>query len=49
MVKVHVLDSEGIRLFDTEERTLTVRGESREFGLVRLPHRWIRFVGEVNE
>ena len=39
-VRVHVLDPEGVRLFDTEERGLTVRGESREFGMVRLPHRW---------
>lgn len=45
-VKVHALDSEGVRLFDTEERILTVRGESREFGMVRLPHRWIEFSGE---
>lgn len=37
----HVLDPEGVRMFDTQERGLTVRGESREFGLVRLPHRWI--------
>ena len=39
-IRVHVLDAEGVRLFDTEERGLTVRGESREFGLVRLSHRW---------
>ena len=39
-VRVHVLDPEGMRLFDTRERGLTVRGESREFGLVRLAHRW---------
>jgi len=44
-VRVHVLDSEGVRLFETEERALNVRGESREFGLVRLPHRWIEFSG----
>ncbi|WP_440225640.1 ABC transporter ATP-binding protein [Dokdonella sp. MW10] len=39
-LRAHVMDTEGLRLFDTEERTLTVRGESREFGLVRLAHRW---------
>ncbi len=39
-IRVHALDAEGVRLFDTEERGLTVRGESREFGLVRLAHRW---------
>jgi lipopolysaccharide transport system ATP-binding protein len=39
-VRMHVLDPEGVRMFDTRERGLTVRGESREFGLVRLTHRW---------
>lgn len=39
-VRVHVLDPEGVRMFDTSERGFTVRGQSREFGLVRLPHRW---------
>ncbi|HEX5694001.1 MAG TPA: ABC transporter ATP-binding protein, partial [Arenimonas sp.] len=36
------LDTEGLRLFDQREREILVRGESREFGLVRLPHRWGR-------
>jgi lipopolysaccharide transport system ATP-binding protein len=36
----HVLDPEGMRLFDTLTIDFTVRGESREFGLVRLKHRW---------
>ena len=39
-VRVHPLDTEGVRLFDTVERGIVVRGASREFGLVRLPHRW---------
>ncbi|HET7924017.1 MAG TPA: Wzt carbohydrate-binding domain-containing protein, partial [Rhodanobacteraceae bacterium] len=39
-VRVHPLDPEGVRLFDTVERALLVRGASREFGLVRLAHRW---------
>jgi lipopolysaccharide transport system ATP-binding protein len=39
-VKAHPLDSEGVRLFDTIERGITVRGASREFGLVRLGHTW---------
>jgi lipopolysaccharide transport system ATP-binding protein len=39
-LRVHPMDPEGIRLFETEERVITVRGESREFGMVRLPHRW---------
>lgn len=39
-VKVHPLDPEGLRLFDTIERAVTVRGQSREFGMVRLAHAW---------
>jgi lipopolysaccharide transport system ATP-binding protein len=39
-VRVHPMDPEGVRVFDTVERTLVVRGASREFGLVRLAHRW---------
>ena len=39
-LKVHALDPEGLRLFDTEVRELVVRGESRELGMVRLAHRW---------
>jgi lipopolysaccharide transport system ATP-binding protein len=41
VVRVHPLYPEGVRLFDTVERGLVVRGASREFGLVRLAHRWL--------
>ncbi len=40
-IRVHSMDPEGVRLFDTVERSLVVRGASRELGLVRLAHRWI--------
>jgi lipopolysaccharide transport system ATP-binding protein len=40
-LKLHATDPEGLRLFDTVERGLTIRGASREFGLVRLAHRWL--------
>ncbi|MBS0558325.1 MAG: ABC transporter ATP-binding protein [Proteobacteria bacterium] len=40
VIKAHPLDPEGVRLFDTIERGLTVRGASREFGMVRLAHAW---------
>jgi len=40
VVKAHPLDPEGVRLFDTIERQLTIRGSSRELGLVRLTHTW---------
>jgi lipopolysaccharide transport system ATP-binding protein len=39
-LKLHALDPEGMRVFDTIERSLTVRGHSRELGMVRLPFRW---------
>lgn len=40
IVRAHPLDTEAVRLFDTLERGLVVRGVSRELGMVRLPHRW---------
>jgi lipopolysaccharide transport system ATP-binding protein len=39
-LKLHALDPEGMRVFDTVERGLTIRGHSRELGMVRLPFRW---------
>jgi len=39
-LRAHPLDPEGVRLFDTLECSFIVRGESREFGLVRLVHEW---------
>ncbi len=39
-LKAHAADTEGVRLFDTLERGVVVRGQSREFGLVRLRHVW---------
>jgi lipopolysaccharide transport system ATP-binding protein len=39
-VRVHPMDPEGVRVFDSMERGVTIRGASREFGLVRLAHRW---------
>jgi lipopolysaccharide transport system ATP-binding protein len=47
VVKAHPLDSEGVRLFDTIERPLTIRGQSREFGLVRIEHRWTAVASAV--
>jgi len=45
-LRVHPLDPEGLRLFDTLECSITVLGEAREFGLVRLAHTW-RKAGDV--
>ena len=38
--RAHAMDPEGMRVYDTVERDFTVLGDSREQGLVRLPHRW---------
>ena len=40
-VRAHALDPEGLYLFDHVEVPLTVTGESRELGLVRLEHEWM--------
>lgn len=39
-LRAHAMDPEALRVFDTVERTFSVSGASREFGLLRLPHRW---------
>lgn len=41
-VRAHALDSEGLRMHDTVEKTFTVTGKTREVGLVRLAHEWQR-------
>jgi lipopolysaccharide transport system ATP-binding protein len=40
--RAHALDPEGLRLFDTVEVPFVVRGRSRDYGYVRLPHAWER-------
>ncbi len=39
-LRAHVLDPPGLRMFDTVEKDFSVRGDTRELGLCRLPHRW---------
>ncbi len=39
-IRMHVLDPEGVRMFDTLEKPLVVTGAAREFGLIRIEHRW---------
>lgn len=39
-IRGHAMDPQGIRLCDTAELQFTVSGESREMGIIRLPHRW---------
>ena len=45
-LRSHALDAEGLRLFDTLDRSVQVTGAAREYGLVRLPHRWLPPGGE---
>lgn len=46
-VRVHPMDPEGVRVFDTIERSVSVRGATRELGLVRLEHRWVHDAGQA--
>ena len=39
-LRAHALDPEGLRLYDTVEKAFTVRGATRDYGLVRLEHAW---------
>ncbi len=39
-LRFHAMDPEGLRVFDTQTRDLVIRGDCREFGLVRLSHQW---------
>lgn len=39
-IKAHAADPAGLRVFDNVERSLVVRGKTRELGLVHLAHRW---------
>ncbi len=40
LIRAHAMDSEAMRLFCSMERGITVRGASRELGMVRLAHAW---------
>jgi len=39
-IRGHAMDPQGIRLCDTAELRFIVSGESREMGMIRLPHSW---------
>ena len=38
--RAHVLDRPALRMFDTVEKDFLVRGDTRELGVCRVPHRW---------
>ena len=48
VVRAHALDPAGVHLYDHVEVPLTVAGESRELGLVRLAHEWRDVVACAN-
>ena len=39
-LRAHTLDRHGLRLFDTREVLLTIHGQTRDHGFVRLEHNW---------
>jgi len=40
-IRVHALDPEGLRLFDTVEISVRITGKTRDYGLCRLEHEWL--------
>jgi lipopolysaccharide transport system ATP-binding protein len=48
-LRVHTLDAEGLRLFDTVDVDFIVRGETRDYGVVALPQAWARGRGVAAE
>jgi lipopolysaccharide transport system ATP-binding protein len=42
IIRSHSMDNPALRLFDTLEKVITINGDSREMGVCRLKHRWIK-------
>ncbi len=40
ILRLHTMDPEGLRLFETRDITIVIKGATREFGVVRLPNDW---------
>jgi len=45
-IRGHAMDPEGLRVCDTNEKRIRVRGQSRELGFIRLQHQWLQPGGE---
>ncbi len=41
-IRGHAMDPEGLRVCDTNEKRIRVRGQSRELGFIRLQHQWLQ-------
>jgi len=42
IIRSHSMDNPALRLFDTLEKGIAVKGDSREMGVCRLKHHWIK-------
>ena len=40
-IRMHTLDRLGVRLMDTKIQEIVIRGDSKEFGIYRVEHRWL--------
>jgi lipopolysaccharide transport system ATP-binding protein len=40
-IRMHTLDRLGVRLMDTKIQEIVIRGDSNEFGIYRVEHRWL--------
>ncbi len=40
-IRAHAMDPEGLRLFDTLETSVRITGDTRDYGLCRLEHKWV--------
>jgi lipopolysaccharide transport system ATP-binding protein len=48
-LRCHVLDTEGLRLFDTVDLEVVITGQTRDYGVVALPHDWLPGRGDHGE
>jgi lipopolysaccharide transport system ATP-binding protein len=42
IIRSHSMDKPALRLFDTLEKTITIKGDTREMGVCRLKHHWVK-------
>jgi hypothetical protein len=41
-IRIHTLDHPGLRIFDMIEKKIWIKWDTREEGVYRVPHRWMR-------
>ena len=42
IIRSHSMDKPALRLFDTLEKMITIKGDTREMGICRLKHHWVK-------